>query len=74
MDNKTKLEVLASFIVLNLKCQCGCAHGDQYKEPCACGWTNVEEMFTDEFNMELKVYNDSLDKYYTEYFKFNKKE
>ena len=72
--SKLQLEQLASHIVKDLKCDCGCKFGDHYNEPCACGWTHIEEMFRDDFNVELKMYKDSYNKWYMENYGIKLKE
>jgi hypothetical protein len=64
--SKLQLEQLASHIVSNLNCHCGCTLEESSNEPCACGWTNVEEMFRDDFEVELKMYPESLHEWYVE--------
>jgi len=61
---KYQLEVLASQICQNLQCACGLHYEESHKEPCACGWTPIADWFEDEFNMNLKVYEDSIKKFY----------
>ena len=62
--SKEQLEILASHIVLNLKCQCGLSYKESFNEPCACGWTPISDWFEDEFDMELKLYKESIRKFY----------
>ena len=64
--SKLQLEILASHIIKDLKCDCGCKFGEHYKESCACGWTHVEEWFNDEFDMELQLYPEALKHFYKE--------
>jgi hypothetical protein len=68
---KQQLKLLASHIVLNLKCGCGCKFEEHYNEPCACGWTHIEEWFEDEFNIKLKVYPETLKQFYKENYNMN---
>lgn len=64
--SRLQLEILASHIVVNLKCDCGCKFGENVNQPCACGWVHVEEWFKDEFDMELKLYPEALEHFYKE--------
>jgi len=64
--SKLQLEQLASHIVKNLQCHCGCTYEESSNEPCACGWTHIEEMFRDDFDVPLKIYEESIYKWYEE--------
>ncbi len=68
---KYQLEVLSSFIIENLKCTCGCRYEESHKEPCACGWTPIADWFEDEFDMHLKVYEESIKKWYKDEYDMN---
>ena len=65
------LKVLASHIITNLKCDCGCKFGDHYKEPCACGWTHIEEWFQDDYDIDFKLYEEDLKQWYKEEYNFD---
>ena len=64
---KLQLEQLASHIINNLKCHCGCTYEESHKEPCACGWTHVADWFEDECDMRLELYPEALKQFYAEY-------
>ena len=64
--SKLQLEQLASHIVEGLVCHCKCTLEESMNQPCSCSWTHVEEMFRDDFGIELKMYPDSFHKWYVE--------
>ena len=68
---KYQLELLSSFITEHLKCACGCRYEESHKEPCACGWTPIADWFEDEFDMKLKLYGDSIKKFYKDEYGMN---
>jgi len=68
MNNKKALQALASFIITEMVCHCGCKYPDSFKEPCGCGFSPIEDLFQDEFGIDFKIYPDALKKYYKEFY------
>ncbi len=54
--SKHYLELLATFIIEDLKCHCQCTYEESTNQPCLCGWTHIVEIFEDEFNIDFKQY------------------
>jgi hypothetical protein len=53
--NREDVKRLANLLISGrLKCSCGFTPGPAQKEPCACGWTPIEELFSDMFNIDLQ--------------------
>jgi len=51
------LKLLMSFIIKDLKCDCGCKYHESFNEPCSCGWTHVVEWFEDyDIKPEIDLY------------------
>lgn len=61
-----QLEALCTFIIRDLKCACNCTYETSLNEPCACGFTNIEEIFRDEFEIDFKEYPDAIKRFYEE--------
>ncbi len=61
--SETKLKELASFIIINLQCHCGLSYEESIKEPCACGWTSIQDWFEDECDMDFKKYYEASEIY-----------
>ena len=64
---KQDLEALATFILMDLRCECGCSYTESHKEPCACGFTHIADIFEDELGIEFKEYPEAVTLFYKEY-------
>jgi len=66
MKTKEALQALATFILRDLKCSCGCSYQQSLNEPCACGFTHVVDIFEDDLDIEFKEYPEAVKKFYKE--------
>lgn len=66
MKTKEALQALATFILRDLRCECGCSYEESHKEPCACGFTHVAGIFEDELGIDFKEYPEAVKKFYKE--------
>ena len=64
--NERHLKALASFILRDLRCECGCTYEQSLNQPCACGFTHISDIFEDDLGIEFKDYPEAVNLFYKE--------
>jgi hypothetical protein len=66
MKTEDALKALATFILEDLRCECGCTYEQSINESCACGFTRIADIFEDELGIRFKEYPDAVNEFYKE--------